>query len=271
MSGAAGGGRTASALPRYASDLPFTYAFGRFAVHEALAWRPADVELVLWHSELPSGELATLQAAAEAAGVSALQDDATVLRLRRHAAVRCLAVVRKREERLAAGTDHVALVSPSHPGNVGTLIRSLVAFGYHDLALVASPIDPWGAYVVRASVGLRFALRCQEFPTLADYATHHPGRSLYLFDAAGETELDEVEFVPPYTLLFGPEWRPSGRTAPRPEGSPTDTAVTVRIPQDHRVESLNLAVSVSVAAYVARRLGDRPTPGQGEPPRGRSA
>src|SRR5690606_36259436 len=148
-------------LPPYRAELPFTYAFGRFAVLEALTHRPDDVTAVLWHARLPDTERERLLAAAARAGVAARRDDATVARLRRKESVHCLAVVAKREERLAEAADHVALVRPSHPGNVGSAIRSLVAFGFGDLALVAPAVDAWGPYVVRASVGLRFAVRCQ--------------------------------------------------------------------------------------------------------------
>ena len=268
-------------LPAYRAELDFTYAFGRFAVIEALTRRPEDVTLVLWHGAMPPAHQAALTEAAAAAGVPMQRDDATVGRLRRKGNVHCLAQVRKRPEVLAPGNDHVLLLAPSHPGNVGTAIRSLVAFGFEDLALVTPQLDPWGTYVVRASVGLRFALRCQVFATLDAYLADHAqsgARQLYLLDAAGEQELDAVEFRSPFTLLFGPEWRdrtaeaspvPTGPEAavPAAAGSMPDglanepeaggatliPTVTVRIPQINRVESLNLATSVSIAAYRARR------------------
>lgn len=241
-------------LPPYRSDLPFSYAFGRFAAHEALERRPADVRLVLWHSELPTDQLQQLQAAAAAAGAPIRRDDATVTRLRRKATVRCLAQVMKRDEKLQPHAAHVALVGASHPGNVGTAIRSMAAFGFTDLALIRSGIDPWGAYVIRASVGLRFAVACQEFESPREYAAAFPRHSLLLFDPHGEAELDDVEFTSPFTLLFGPEWRDRRAQDHDDEFSALDAPpLTVRIPQDNRVESLNLAISVSVATYRARR------------------
>lgn len=251
-------------LPPYRAELPFTYAFGRFAVLEALTHRPDDVTAVLWHARLPDAERERLLAAAARAGVAARRDDATVARLRRKESVHCLAVVAKREERLAEAADHVALVRPSHPGNVGSAIRSLVAFGFGDLALVAPAVDAWGPYVVRASVGLRFAVRCQAFASLEAYRARYPRHAAYLFDAGGELELEEVEFRSPFTLLFGPEWQAPGAAdaavaaAPDPRSTVAPAPVsapprTVRIEQDNRVESLNLAISVSIAAYRASR------------------
>lgn len=261
-------------LPAYSQELPFTYAFGRFAVAEALARRPDDVKLVLWHGQMAHEQLGPLLESATAAGAEARRDDAAVQRLRRNATVTCLAQVSKRHELLAPAQDHVVLVKPSHPGNVGTAIRSLVAFGFTDLALVAPRVDPWGAYVVRSSVGLRFALRCQSFASVDAYLERHanagaggnaeaaaatgdrrtPPRSLYLFNAEASEELDEVAFRSPFSLVFGPEWdeRGAGEHADRPLVN-LPSARTVRIPQANRVESLNLATSVSIAAYRARR------------------
>lgn len=269
-------------LPAYRADLPFTYAFGRFSAAEALARRPGDVLVFLWHGSMPAEQLAPLLSAAEAAGVPARREDPTVERLRRKATVFCLAQVRKRTERLAQELDHVVLVNPSHPGNVGTAIRSLVAFDILDLALVAPRLDEWGAYVVRASVGLRFALRCQVFGSLAEYLTEHGGvprgsdatldlgttpparRNLYLFHAQGERELDEVEFRSPFGLVFGPEWSSQGAEAGADVTLARSPACRVRIPQGNQVESLNLATSVSIAAYSARRpLRDRDRAHQG--------
>lgn len=245
--------RTSRDLLPYSENLPYTYAFGRFAVMEALKHRPQDVRQALWHEQLPAEHLATLLSTAEPAGVPTARDDATVRRLRRNDKVDCLAVVTKRPEVLAPHTDHVVLVNPSHPGNMGTVIRSMVAFGFHDLALIAPTVDPWGAYVVRASVGLRFAISCQVFSSLSGYLNSLTARRIYAFSADAAHELDEVRFERPLSLLFGPEWSsadaPSGPVA----ATQRHDVVRLRIPQSEQVESLNLATSVSIAAYRARK------------------
>lgn len=265
-------------LPLYRADLPFTYAYGRFAVLEALTHLPHAVRQVILHGDLPSDERVRIEAACAASGAGSgapcVRDDATVERLRRNATVRCLAVVEKVEQRLSPGADHVALAHPSHFGNVGSAIRSLLAFGITDLALVdpayaddaprsdvdgssapratrAAVVDPWSPHVVRASVGLRFALRCQTFASPDAYAERFPDRRAYVFDASAATPLDAVRFQRPFTLWFGPEW--PGRAGERADGPRAGAVTHVRIPQDGRVESLNLAVAVSIAVYRARQ------------------
>lgn len=240
-------------LQPYSESLPYTYAFGRFAVTEALKHRPQDVTQVLWHRQIPDPHLDELKAAADAAAVPASQDDAWVARLRRNAKVDCLATVTKRPELLLPDAGHVVLVNPSHPGNVGTAIRSMVAFGLNDLALIAPRLDHWGAYVVRASVGLRFAIRCQVFSALPEYLHSVATRHIYSFSADAQADLDSTRFQRPLSLLFGPEWRSPDSGQVSDITFRDHSMVSIKIPQSQQVESLNLATSVSIAAYAARK------------------
>lgn len=45
-----------------------------------------------------------------------------------------------------------------NPGNVGTLVRSAVAFGVDTIVCLEGTVDPWGAKAVRASAGMVFRL-----------------------------------------------------------------------------------------------------------------
>lgn len=236
-------------LAPYTAGAPHTYAFGHFAALAALAHRPAAVTAVVAHHDLPEGWRAALVAAAREAGLEVRWDDAAVRRLRRHEQVLCLAVVAKAEDVVAPDADHVVLVAPSHAGNVGSALRSLAAFGFDDVVLVAPRVDAWSPHVVRASVGMRFALRCQVVASTADYLGALRGtapRRHYCLVASGATELRDATFARPASLWFGPEWGAGAAAhAVPPE------AARVRIDTHPRVESLNLAVAVSLAAYHA--------------------
>lgn len=232
----------------YRSELPYTYAFGHFAAIEALTHRPRAVQALFAHGDLAPRWRSALCGVAERVGVSVTWDDATVTRLRRHAQVSCIAQVTKVAEAVEPGNDHVVLVAPSHAGNVGSAMRSLVAFGFTDLVLVAPRVDAWGPHVVRASVGLRFALRCQVVASTAEYLRDHPGRGHYSFSAGAAAELSDVSFERPLALWFGPEWAPDAALETAPA-----TATQVSIAVLPQVESLNLATAVSLAAYHARR------------------
>lgn len=239
-----------------------TYAAGAYAVVEALVHRPTAVTLVAHDGRLRGERLAALSRACDTAGVELRRDDRALERLRHRSDVEVVAVVAKGDEPLAAGADHALLVQPSQPGNLGAAMRSLVAFGVRDVALVAPLVDDWSPHVVRASVGLRFALRCQVFPDARAYLNACGTRTVYAFDARAAVELRGASFQRPLTLAFGPEG-PPGSPAMADSRSAQDWAaplgrapagvevVRLRIDLAPEVESLNLAAAVSLAAYQA--------------------
>jgi len=57
-------------------------------------------------------------------------------------------------EQLAAGEGRLLVLDAlQDPGNVGTLVRSSVAFGFSGVIALDGTADPWGPKVVRASAG----------------------------------------------------------------------------------------------------------------------
>ena len=74
-------------------------------------------------------------------------------------------VFEKREGALDAGKNHAVLCQISDGGNLGTALRSLLGFGYEDVALVRPCVDAFDPHVVRASMGAFFHLRLRTFDT----------------------------------------------------------------------------------------------------------
>jgi TrmH family RNA methyltransferase len=122
------------------------------------------------------------------------------------------------------------------PGNVGTLLRSLAAFGPGVAVLRDGCADPTGPRAVRASMGALFSVPVTAEPP--------PGLRVAL-TAGGDAELAELDLRGPVTFLVGAE-----RT-----GVPVAVAydVTARIPQAAAIDSLNAAMAGTVALYEARR------------------
>ncbi len=59
---------------------------------------------------------------------------------------------------LAAGGRYLVMDALQDPGNVGTLIRSAVAFGFTAVLCLDGTADPWSAKAVRSSAGLAFRI-----------------------------------------------------------------------------------------------------------------
>lgn len=278
MSARPDAGRRGQLLGRYAQSGTVTYAAGAYAVMEALAHRPTAVALVAHDGRLEGERLAAVARACGAAGVPLERDDRSLERLRHRSDVEVVAVVEKGDAPLAMDADHALLVRPSQSGNLGTAMRSLVAFGVRDVALVDPLVDDWSPHVVRASVGLRFALRCQVFPDARAYLEACGPRTVYAFDARADAELRGASFERPLTLAFGPEGPPGSPalSSSRVERDWTEPlvrhacagidVVRLRIALEPEVESLNLATAVSLAAFEAAgslAAAGAAAPGQG--------
>jgi RNA methyltransferase, TrmH family len=152
---------------------------------------------------------------------------------------RALAVYGQRWAPAATGPLCLALWGVNDPGNVGTVLRSALAFGASSVALGPGTADPYGPKAVRASMGALFSvpvIRVREPGEL-------PGRRVALVARAGVplSELRPGET----TFVIGAER----------EGLP-DAVVAACDEVAHipiASESLNAAMAATVALYEATR------------------
>ncbi|HEX5146812.1 MAG TPA: RNA methyltransferase [Conexibacter sp.] len=158
---------------------------------------------------------------------------------------RALAVYEQRWADAPAGPLCVALHGIADPGNVGTVLRSALAFGAASVALGPDCADPYGPKAVRASMGALFELPLARFAGVAEL----PGTTVAL-DAHAPEPIGALDG--PLTLLVGAERA----------GLPGDVLAAcdrvVRIPIAG--ESLNAAMAATVALYEAARDRRMPTP-----------
>jgi TrmH family RNA methyltransferase len=140
----------------------------------------------------------------------------------------------------AQGPLCVYLHGVGDPGNVGTVLRSALAFGASSVALGPGCADPHSPKAVRASMGAVFAVpiarveRTEELPGERIALVAHAGQPLAALRASG-----------PLTLLVGAER----------EGLPAEIVAAcqhvARIPIAS--ESLNAAMAATVALYEMTR------------------
>jgi TrmH family RNA methyltransferase len=139
-----------------------------------------------------------------------------------------------------AGPLCVALWGVGDPGNVGTVIRSALAFGAASVALGPGSADPYGHKAVRASMGALFEVPVARVRDPAEL----PGRRVALVAREG-TPLDRL--TGPCSLLIGAER----------EGLPDDVVArcddVAHIPIA-RADSLNAAMAATVALYQLTRI-----------------
>ena len=143
----------------------------------------------------------------------------------------------------------VALDRVRDPGNLGTIIRTADAAGASAVLLVGESTDPFSLETVRATMGSIFAMpviRCsaEEFLSWQKGA----GVSVVATHLAGAVDYRTADYTrKPVVLLMGNEQ--SGL----PDNLARAADRTVRIPQQGRADSLNLAVATAVMLFEARR------------------
>lgn len=160
---------------------------------------------------------------------------------------RALGVYEQRWTEAPAGPLCVALHGIADPGNVGTILRSALAFGASSVALGPDCADPYGPKAVRASMGALFAVPVARFDTLDVL----PGTVVAL-DAHAEEPIAELAVDGPLTLLVGAE----RAGLPREALAAADHVVRIPITS----ESLNAAMAATIALYEVARDRRMPTP-----------
>ena len=160
-------------------------------------------------------------------------------------------------DRIAVGDDFLGVVldRPTSPGNVGTVARSLDAFGGAGLVVAGHAADPWDPRALRASTGSLFAVPTVRVPSgreVLDWvaARRAAGRPLTLVgtDETGDVELADHDLTGPTLVLTGNET--SGLSAAWREAC--DVMVSIPMAAGS-ASSLNAASATTVVLYEALR------------------
>jgi len=154
---------------------------------------------------------------------------------------RALAVYEQRWEKAATGPLCVALWGVHDPGNVGTVLRSALAFGASSVAIGPNTADPFGPKAVRASMGAVFGVPLARVASVAQL----PAPRTALDARATDTLTGPGEG----TLVVGAER----------EGLPSEVVAacdkTARIPIAG--DSLNAAMAATIGLYEWTRVANR--------------
>ena len=236
-------------LEAYKRELDYSYAPGIFPSLEAMNKRPEIVRRLLISSKGQDSEgVKKLTALAEEKRIRIEIADKALSRISGKENCFAAAVFEKKPLSLNEAGDHIVLHHISDQGNLGTILRTALGFGYHDVAIIRPAADVYDLKVVRASMGAIFSLRVMEYNDFSDYRQEFPGFAAYPFMLDGSVQMDDAagKAAHPCALIFGNE----GAGLP-PEfqhvGQP------VRIPSSDEVDSLNLAIAAAIGLYAFRR------------------
>ncbi len=232
-------------LKRYQKTDNYSYCFGAFPTFELLKNRPNVLKVVLIHSSVNNEIQVQIKDICDKKHIEFVINDKLVERIRDKDAHIVISVFEKYTCSLNSINNHVLLVEPSDYGNIGTIIRTCVGFGIHDLAIIGQSADLFNPKVIRASMGAFFKLNIQHFKTFQDYKkVFLKQRQFYPFMLKGAQKLGAfpIDHSIPFSLIFGNE-------ATGLDDSFLNVGQSILIPHSKDIDSLNLSLAVGIALY----------------------
>ena len=232
-------------LEAYDRKLPYSYALGIFPATECLNACPQQCRRLLVHSQGEKSEgVQKLIARCEKQGVRVEIADRAIERVAHKENCFAAMVFDKFERPFDERALHVVLHHPSDSGNLGTILRAALGFGFTNIAIIRPAVDVFDPRVVRSSMGAMFSLHVRHFDDFQAYRAQESDRALFSFMLTGA--------VPPaqavkragekFALIFGNE----------ASGLPEEFATygtSVLIPHSDRIDSLNLSVAAGIGMY----------------------
>lgn len=234
-------------LTRYKRESSYSYTLGATLTYELLKTHPELIQRVFLRPNIKHGnDLEQIIAKLKQRHIEIIESTKAFNILNAKSNCLLIAEFQKPATRLDYSTDnpHIVLVNPSDAGNLGTIMRSAVGFGYQNLAIILPSVDPYDPKTIRASMGAVFHLNIQTFESFQVYQNPFTTRTYYAFmlDSAAKRLTDVNPISKNYSLIFGNE----------ASGLPSEFATfttPIFIPQNQKIDSLNLSVAASIAMF----------------------
>ena len=138
----------------------------------------------------------------------------------------------------------VVLDDVQDPGNLGTIIRSCVAFNVDTLVLSSGCVDLYNSKVIRASQGMLFHLNIVVVSDIVDYVSNlKENYKIFSTNVNGGNKLKSIEKCGRFVIIMGNE----GNGVRSSLNDLADQYIYIDMNSD--CESLNVGVATSIILY----------------------
>lgn len=219
-----------------------SYTLGVFPTIELLKTKPENVIRIVVHSSIEKNKgYSLIQELCQQYHIPIDIHDKTIDKLSpKH---NCFAIGVLKTYSCSLNDDHhVVLVNPMDMGNMGTIMRTMLGFGYHNLVIIKPAVDIFDPKVIRASMGSIFHLNVVYYDDFETYYHTYQEREFYPFMLKGAQNIHQVSTSKKHTLIFGNE--SSGL-----DDCYLGYGQSVFIPHSDEIDSLNLSMALGLALF----------------------
>ncbi len=234
-------------IRKYNKKFWYSYAMGTYPTIDLLKYRSEKVSKVLLNSRaLDSEGVREIKELCRQKNVRTEIADNHIEHLAVKENTYAIGIFEKYEDDLDINSDHIVLDQPRNMGNIGTIIRTMVGFGFKDLAIIKPAADIFDPTIVRSAMGALFQIRFKYFETYEEYLEENRKHNQYLMMLDGATKIEEVKFEKPMSLVLGNE--SSGLPVEYKE-----KGTSIYIPHSNDIDSLNLSIAAGISMYLSSR------------------
>ncbi len=155
-----------------------------------------------------------------------------------------IGIFEKFKEDIDKNKDIIVLVNPSNPRNVGTIIRTMLAFEFKNLLLVKPAVDVFHPSLIRASMGAFFNINFEYIDSVKDLKNIIKNYKNYSLMLDGDKSVNDIKIDrnKKNCFIFGNESRGLDKDF-------KNFTNTIYIPHSNNIDSLNVSISVGITLF----------------------
>ncbi len=234
-------------LKKYLKKFDYSYALGTYPTIDLLRYKRKYLLKVLIKSKVDESEgVEEVLSLCKENGIKAEIQDRAIEKISVKENTYVVGVFQKYECQLDNSANHLVLVEPRNMGNLGTIIRTMLAFDFKNLAIIKPATDIFDPMVVRSTMGAIFQINFEYFENIQEYLDKYGKRNIYTFMLDGAEDIRNMKFEEPFSMIQGNESK----------GLPAEYSrigKSIYIPNSKNVDSLNLSIATGIGLWEARR------------------
>lgn len=235
-------------LKKYQKKFEYSYAFGTYPTIDLLKYQRENLLKVIVKSKHDESDgVKEVIELCKKYGIKLGEEDRAIEKIAVKENTYVVGVFKKYISKLDINANHQVLVEPRNMGNLGTIIRTMLAFDFKNLALIGESADIFDPTVIRSTMGAIFQINWEHFNNIQGYIQKYGGkRNIYPFMLDGAEDIRKVDFKTPYSLVQGNE----SKGLPREY---KELGQSIYIPNSDNVDSLNLSIATAIGLWETRR------------------